>query len=63
MMLREALLCVDLFGGAPKTNGHAYIKPVEDPFRYICGVFSGDGAVEILKEPIRYLWNIFSYTI
>ena len=41
---------LDLFGGAPKTNGHAYLKPVEDPFRYVCGVFSGDGAVQILQR-------------
>lgn len=40
----------DLFGGAPKTNGHAYIKPIEDPFRYICGVFGGDGAIQILQR-------------
>jgi hypothetical protein len=31
----------DLF--APKVNEHAFIKPVEGSFRYICGVFSGDG--------------------
>jgi hypothetical protein len=40
----------DLFGGAP-TNGHHYLKPLEDdPFRYICGVFSDDGAVEVIKR-------------
>jgi hypothetical protein len=38
----------DLF--AAPVNGHRYIKPVEDSFRYICGVFSGDGAVQILQR-------------
>jgi hypothetical protein len=38
----------DLF--APKINGHAYRKPVEDPFRYICGVFSGNGATHIMQR-------------
>jgi hypothetical protein len=38
----------DLF--AAPVNGHAYLKPVKDSFRYICGVFSGDGAVQILRR-------------
>ena len=38
----------DLF--AAPTNGHSYLKPVEDPFRYICGVFSGDGATQIMQR-------------
>jgi hypothetical protein len=38
----------DLF--AAPVNGHKYIKPVEDSFRYICVVFNGDGAVQILQR-------------
>jgi hypothetical protein len=38
----------DLF--AAPVNGHKYTKLVEDSFRYICGVFSGDGAVQILRR-------------
>jgi hypothetical protein len=38
----------DLF--APKVNGHSYLKPLDDPFRYICGVFSGDSAVQIIQR-------------
>jgi hypothetical protein len=38
----------DLF--APETNGHHYLTPLEDPFRYICGVFSGNGATEAIKR-------------
>jgi hypothetical protein len=38
----------DLF--APRINGHSYFKPVEDPFRYICGVFSGDGATQVIQR-------------
>jgi hypothetical protein len=38
----------DLF--AAPTNGFHYLKPVEDSFRYICGVFSGDGAIQILQR-------------
>src|SRR5580704_18693272 len=55
----------DLF--AAPVSGHRYIKPVEDSFRYICGVFSGDGAVQILQRanqiplatffPIRFNGN------
>ena len=48
---------LDLFGGAPKTNGHAYVKPVEDPFRYVCGVFSGDGAVQILQRANKSIFG------
>jgi len=33
----------DLFG-APKTNGHSY------PFYWVCAVFNGDGAVEVIKR-------------
>jgi hypothetical protein len=38
----------DLF--AAPTNGHTYLKPIQDPFRYVCGVFSGDGAVQIIQR-------------
>lgn len=38
----------DLF--APHINGHSYIKPIEDSFRYICGVFSGNGATQIMQR-------------
>jgi hypothetical protein len=38
----------DLF--AAPINGKHYLKPVDDPFRYICGVFSGDGAIQILQR-------------
>jgi hypothetical protein len=38
----------DLF--AAPTNGHSYLTPLEDPFRYICGVFSGNGAIQILQR-------------
>ena len=38
----------DLF--AAPINGHHFLKPVEDPFRYICGVFSGDGATQIMQR-------------
>jgi hypothetical protein len=33
----------DLFG-APR-NGHHYLKPIEDEFGWVCGMFSDDGAV------------------
>ena len=38
----------DLF--APNTNGHHYLGQIKDEFRYVCGVFSGDGAVQILQR-------------
>ena len=38
----------DLFGGA--TNGYHYLSPLEDPFRWVVGVFSGNGAVEVIKR-------------
>jgi hypothetical protein len=40
---------MDLFG-PPKTNGHAYLKPVEDEFRWIVGVFKGDGATQVIQR-------------
>jgi hypothetical protein len=46
----------DLF--AAPVSGHRYIKPVEDSFRYICGVFSGDGAVQILQIPLATFFPI-----
>jgi hypothetical protein len=41
-------MAVDLF--APKTNGHAYLKPKDDPFRWICAMFAEDGATQIIKR-------------
>jgi transcription antitermination factor NusG len=38
----------DLF--APKINGHSFLKPVEDEFRWVVGVFSGNGAVEVMQR-------------
>jgi hypothetical protein len=38
----------DLF--APKTNGHAHLAPLEDPFRWVVSVFSENGATEIIRR-------------
>jgi transcription antitermination factor NusG len=38
----------DLF--APKVNGHAFLKPLDGPFRWVVGVFSGNGATEIIRR-------------
>jgi hypothetical protein len=38
----------DLF--APKTNGRAYLAPIEDPFRWCVTVFGQGGATEIIKR-------------
>jgi hypothetical protein len=38
----------DLF--APKVNGHAFLKRLDDPFRWVVGVFSGNGATEIIRR-------------
>jgi hypothetical protein len=41
----------DLFGSAPKINGHRYglfnNKPIDD-FRWLVGVFRGDGASQVI---------------
>ena len=50
----------DLF--AAPINGHTYLKPAEDSFRYIGGVFSGDGAVQIIQRASEIPWSlIFPY--
>ena len=36
----------DLF--AAPTNGYHYLKPLEDPFRWVCAVFAQDGAVQAI---------------
>jgi hypothetical protein len=50
----------DLFSSAP--NGFHYLKPIDDPFRYICGIFNGNGAVQIIKRaneiPLRTYYPI-----
>jgi hypothetical protein len=38
----------DLF--AAPTNGFHYLKPLEDPFRWVVGIFSGNGAVQIIRR-------------
>jgi transcription antitermination factor NusG len=38
----------DLF--APETNGHYYLRPLEDSFRWVCAVFSENGAIEVIKR-------------
>lgn len=41
----------DLFSAAPKVNGHRYDlfnNREEDPFRWLVGVFSGDGASQVI---------------
>ena len=38
----------DLF--ASKLNGHAYLPPIEDPFRWVVAVFSTDGAVQVIRR-------------
>jgi hypothetical protein len=38
----------DLFG--TKTNGHSYLEPIEDQFRWVVAVFSGSGATEVIKR-------------
>jgi hypothetical protein len=53
----------DLFdGGAPKINGHSYLKPVEDPFRWVCAMFASDGAPQIIRRaneiPLRTYYPI-----
>ena len=40
----------DLFSGAPKINGHAYLKPIEDPFRWIVARFAQDGATQVIQR-------------
>jgi hypothetical protein len=40
----------DLF--APKTNGHHFLKPVED-FRWVVGVFSGNGATQVIQRAYK----------
>jgi hypothetical protein len=39
---------IDLF--TPRTNGHNRLSALEDPFRWVVGVFSGNGAVEIIRR-------------
>ena len=50
----------DLF--APPVNGHNFLKPLEDPFRWVCAVFSQDGAVQIImranKNGLKTLYPI-----
>jgi hypothetical protein len=50
----------DLFG-AP-VNGHSYLKPVEDPFRWVCAQFAADGATQVIKRaneiPLRTYYPI-----
>src|ERR1700733_12033758 len=41
-------MAVDLF--APKTNGHHYLQPIEDPFRYVVAVFGTDGASVTIRR-------------
>jgi hypothetical protein len=36
----------DLF--APPTNGHSYLKPLEDPFRWVVAVFAENGATQAI---------------
>jgi hypothetical protein len=36
----------DLFSSA--ANGYHYLSPLDDPFRWVCGLFAGDGAVQII---------------
>jgi hypothetical protein len=38
----------DLF--APKVNGHHYLRPLDDPFRWVCAMFASDGAVQIIRR-------------
>jgi hypothetical protein len=38
----------DLFSSAP--NGHAYLKPLDDPFRWVCAVFNENGAIQIIQR-------------
>jgi hypothetical protein len=38
---------LDLFG-APEVNGNHYIKPVEDPFRWVVSMFAQDGATQTI---------------
>jgi hypothetical protein len=38
----------DLF--APKFNGHSYLSPLDDPFRWVCAMFASDGAVQIIRR-------------
>jgi hypothetical protein len=42
----------DLF--APKVNGHAFLKPVEDEFKWIVAVFTADGAAQILQRAHKH---------
>jgi hypothetical protein len=41
-------LAKDLF--APKTNGHAYLAPLDDPFRWVVCLFSGNGASDVIQR-------------
>jgi hypothetical protein len=42
----------DLF--APKVSGHHYLAPVEDEFKWIVGVFSGDGATQVIQRAHKH---------
>jgi hypothetical protein len=41
-----ATMSKDLF--APKTNGHSYLAPIDDPFRFLISVFGQDGATRAI---------------
>jgi hypothetical protein len=32
------------------TNGHAYLRPLDDPFRWVCAMFASNGAVQIIRR-------------
>ena len=48
----------DLFSAAP--NGHAYLKPVKDEFRWIVAVFTADGAAQISQRAHKHDLKIFN---
>src|SRR5271166_5181901 len=45
-------MAMDLF--APKLNGHHYLKPLEDPFRWVVAMFSADGAIQTIRRAHEY---------
>jgi hypothetical protein len=49
----------DLFG-APKTNGHNYLAPIDDPFRWIVAVFAqGSATRAIIKANSIHLATFY----